>query len=325
MKQRNHPLLVPFLASVLLIAPFAPTAAEIVFLRNNTTVEGRVVRQSVNVIELVTTKGLRRIPKDSIQKIKYVPLTDAEKKKLLEEKRRIQAAREAERIKLEKSVKDKKELENQLAALEKQVLDEKSKEAKARADRAAALRELVASKKMEKPAGEPISYMDFAWRSIVLPGWGHFYMDRPWFGVFYMGGTGLLLANAYVKRDIALKAKDENHKEVMINFILSAQPDLAPQGVRLYYSVDANRKLFTVYQKKVNDYNYSLYLLEVFYAIQLVHVIYNGIAWETGLLVVDRNPETGTPVGLLASVGPDPAPEKGRTGTSAILGLTFQF
>ncbi len=140
--------------------------------------------------------------------------------------------------------------------------------------------------KMEKPDGEPISYWDFAWRSGVLPGWGHFHIDRPVFGTIYSVGAVALLADVYEARRIALRAVDVNEREVQANFILSVTPNQFSFEQRAFYAYYANGRAFLDYQAKVDRYHYSLYALGIFYGVQFLHIIYNGIAWENGLLIV---------------------------------------
>jgi hypothetical protein len=40
---------------------------------------------------------------------------------------------------------------------------------------------------------------------------------------------------------------------------------------------------------KVDNYHNSLAAFGLFYAIQFLHIFYNAIAWENGLLIVKKN------------------------------------
>ena len=261
-------------------------SAESILLRNGQSFDGRITSQTVSHIIVATSTGTRRIAKNQVARIQYVPFTEAQKQQQRAQYiRQYQAwKRRQEEIRQQKMEEEQRKKE--LAAIEEQIRQKKLEEAKERADRAEALRELVDTGKMEKPDGEPISYWDFAWRSALLPGWGHFYIDRPVFGTIYSVGTVALLANVYERRRVALQAVDINEKEVQRNFILSVTPNQFSFAQRAFYAYYANGRAFLDYQAKVDRYHYSLYALGVFYGAQLLHIIYNGIAWENGLLIV---------------------------------------
>ncbi len=322
--KRLSRIFLPGLLTLSLLLPASPAWSEMVFLRNGKTVEGRVVRQTPGKIELMTAGGSKLLFKKDIKRIQYVPVTREERLARARKARELAAARRAQREALLREKLAKKEKERAMRELEEKIRQEKLRIAKLRADRAAALRSLVEEKKMEKPADEPISYKDFAWRSLVLPGWGHFHIGRPVVGSIYAGTTGLLLLNTYEKRRIALAAKDANHNQVLLNVILTTKPELAPFNVRLVMGYEANRKAFTDYQRKVDSYNYSLYLLEVLYGAQLLHIIYNGIAWENGLFIVRREVPVEGEFRLLGGVGPDRNAVRGG-GTAATLGMVYHF
>ncbi|MCB1140438.1 MAG: hypothetical protein KDK23_16890, partial [Leptospiraceae bacterium] len=167
----------------------------------------------------------------------------------------------------------------------------------------------------------------------VLPGWGHFYIDRPLFGTIYSVGTVALMANVYERRRVALQAVDINEKEVQRNFILSVTPNQFSFAQRAFYAYYANGRAFLDYQAKVDRYHYSLYALGVFYGAQLLHIIYNGIAWENGLLIVQdeaREPRVGEwrPEIALHSDQRPGAPDELTAQTSEVhvrAGLTYYF
>jgi hypothetical protein len=80
---------------------------------------------------------------------------------------------------------------------------------------------------MEKPNDEPIEYWDFAWRSLVFPGWGHFYLDQPIIGSAYMATSLVLLTRTYETRRVALKAQSENNRQADFNFLLNSYGGVA--------------------------------------------------------------------------------------------------
>jgi hypothetical protein len=287
-----------------------PLNAEIVYLRNSKTIDGIIVGQDKNSVRLLTKTQVMMVSKSEIRRIKYVPLTQAEKeaKKIAEKK--IAEERAAKRLKLEKELAAQKaqaervRKEKEIQALEEQIRQDQLKAAKERADRAAALRELVQSEKMDKPEGEPISYMDFAWRSALLPGWGHFYLDKPAFGIFYSAGTAALVVNAYQNYKVASQVKKDNERDVALNNLLSIFP-VGDPALRYAYAAESNRKFLYESQAKVDRYNYSLLLLGAFYGINVLHIIYNGFAWENGLLIVKNDDDNAITVNAVVLPAPD--------------------
>ena len=306
--------------------------AEIVRLRDGKTITGRVTEQNISHIQLKTEKESLWIPKNDIIKIQYVPVTAEQKKQQLELARKKQIELQQQRARIEKEKMDRTSKELELKKLDEQLLAEKSSLAKEQSARAAALRELVDKGQMEKPKDEPISYWDFAWRSILVPGWGHFTIDRPLMGTFYLVAVTALLANTYNSGMVALNAEKENHRQAELNYYLYLQPQLAPFEMRFAYASYSNALALTAYQQKVDNFNHSLYALELFYGIQLLHIIYNGIAWENGLLIVEGKKDTAPVAGtirtefmVLPDAGINSARTQGGRGNMARFGMTYYF
>jgi len=258
-------------------------------MKDGSVLHGRIVGQTMNHVRLKTTEGVKTIEKSKLKKIQWVKPSVSQKQASAEELRQKKEKARKERERIAKEELAKQEKERLLKELEAQELEEKQKAAQERAERAAALRELVETEKMEKPDGEAISYWDFAWRSILIPGWGHFKIDRPVMGSIYMGATAGLLYGIYNTRRIAKNATKENHQKEMENFLLSVSPGVIDKNLRIAYSMYSNTMALTVVQKKVDNYNHSLYLAASFYGFQLLHIIYNGFAWEKGLLIVKQD------------------------------------
>lgn len=307
--------------------------AEIVVLRKGPPVEGRIVRQTSTSIELTTPKGNKTIQKRDIARIQYVSVTNEQKRLLAEKQKKLEAERKAERERIEREKMAEAERARRLKELEDRILAEKKKEAQERAERAEALRDLVRNGQMAKPADEPISYWDFAGRSLLLPGWGHFTLDRPVIGTAYMVGWAAVLSNLAYRYKVGSQAKSINDREVLNNTLLvvaAKQGSLTPeqQQAATAYSYDANGKMLTVYQKKIDNYQYSLFLVGAFYGAQLLHIIYNGIAWEKGLLIVDGKidePKEGS-IRPVFAVAPTEG-QAGRFGRGADVhfGMVYYF
>lgn len=52
------------------------------------------------------------------------------------------------------------------------------------------------------------------------------------------------------------------------------------KDLRVTYGVYANARGITDYQNKIDEYHGALAALATLYCVQLVHIIYNGFAWE---------------------------------------------
>ncbi|MBE7437885.1 MAG: hypothetical protein HS115_05450 [Spirochaetales bacterium] len=302
-------------------------ASEEILLVNGTTISGRILSQDPGSVKVSSASGVQTLAKSQISRIQYVKFTEAQKQ--TQRAAYIQAvAAYRERIqRLRQAQMEAAEQRRKIQEAEAAIQEEKQKEAREVADRAAALRDLKEEGKFENRIGEPISYWDFAWHSLLLPGWGHFYIGKPVVGSLYALSVAGLAGNTYERRRVALRAVNENHHQVERNFLLSLQPDLADLNTRIFLSYYANAKAFTHYQGKVNDYHNSLYALQSFYLFQVAHIIYNGIAWENGLLIVDKDTEPARwqPEWQMALV-PDQNPTTGRfEGQKLNLALGFRF
>lgn len=299
-----------------------PLHAEEVLLKNGQTISGRVTGQNSIAVFVATSRGTQIIAKNDIIRIQYVAFSPAQKAQALEAQRQkeIAIAMEWQRIRQFQETEERRKHEEELAA---KIRAEKEAEARAAAERAAALRELVAKGQMEKPADEPISYWDFAWRSLVLPGWGHFYLNRPWFGTIYAVSTAGFVAGVYETHRRAVAAKRENHRDAERNFFLAVQPNLLNLETRTAYGYYSTAKAMTVYQHKVDKYNGALAALATLYCGQIIHIIYNGIAWENGLLIVKHQPQGTIDAGF--SAAPE-LPDGGRKAGVLFAGsLTMRF
>ncbi|MBL8020688.1 MAG: hypothetical protein JNM27_13540 [Leptospirales bacterium] len=314
-------------AVLLLVLAGSTLHAEVVLLRNGQSLTGRVIGQTMSEIEISTNGTVRRIPKRDVLRIQYVPFTEAQKQQALESARKKQEAQLAEWARIQQANMAEAERQKRIAELESTAKAEKEKEAKERADRAAALRELVSKGQMEKPEGEPISYWDFAWRSLVVPGWGHFYLSRPVFGAFYLAGTAGLLGHAIVARRRGISAVSQNRRDVNLNFLLSLSAQTIPLETRTAYAYYSNARAYGSYKKKTDNANRALYALGTFYGVQVAHIIYNGIAWENGLLIVDAKSTSPGFYSIqpILAVGPETRSETNVTGRFAQLALVYSF
>ncbi|MCE9599369.1 MAG: hypothetical protein K8S54_15500 [Spirochaetia bacterium] len=289
-------------------------SAEIIYLRDGTQVEGTIYAQNGQFIDLKTPSGNRRIQKTLVRRIAY---DTAQVKR--EEEARAKARREA-------TIKEMQRLQalrmQEEEAKRMQDVARQNRLANERAEAARQIREKVESKELDKP-DEPIGFLDFAWRSALVPGWGHFAIDRPIVGGIYMGAMAGALYNVYDKRKSALAAKKANANEVLLNTLYSVQPGDVPLAGRIAFGTETNRRALITYQSKINRYNYSLGLVAGIYAVQMVHIIFNGLAWEKGSVV--QGPAV-LEVSIRPQVQPASISRKESPGDIHLkAGLTFLF
>ncbi|MBI41618.1 MAG: hypothetical protein CMF59_18655 [Leptospiraceae bacterium] len=283
----------------------SPLLAEAIYMRNGDILVGTITQQTEQSVTAIIEGRTRVIPKSQIARITFQ--TEEE----IREIRRQQALERQRRLAAEKRRKEEAELER----VRQKFLAE---QAMARAERAQYLRQQVEKGNIEKP-DEPISYYDFAWRSAVLPGWGHVEMGRPYIGYTYMGLTGLALLNVARTWGPAHAAQAENKAQVDTNLalaiILSTQGNV-DTGLQIAYYADSAKRFSDEYNEKVSSYNYAVVSLMTLYGVQLAHIIFNGFAWEQGLVVDNSESPGGFRLDIVHGAHP------GKLSTDTGLGLT---
>ena len=252
----------------------SPLLAEAIYMRNGDILVGTITQQTEQSVTAIIEGRTRVIPKSQIARITFQ--TEEE----IREIRRQQALERQRRLAAEKRRKEEAELER----VRQKFLAE---QAMARAERAQYLRQQVEKGNIEKP-DEPISYYDFAWRSAVLPGWGHVEMGRPYIGYTYMGLTGLALLNVARTWGPAHAAQAENKAQVDTNLALAIilnQGGNVNPALQFAYFVESGNRYTRAYKTKVDAYNYAVISLVTLYGVQLAHIVFNGFAWEEGFVV----------------------------------------
>ncbi|MCB1139152.1 MAG: hypothetical protein KDK23_10370 [Leptospiraceae bacterium] len=269
-------------AFILLIFTSASLWGEAIYMRNGDILVGNVTQQTESSVTAIIDGKVRVIPKSQIQRITF------ETEEEIKEERRRRAIARQQALEAERRRKEQEELER----VRQQYLAE---QAMARAERAKYLREQVEKGNIEKP-DEPISYFDFAWRSAVVPGWGHVAMGKPYIGYTYMALTGLAVYNLGRTWGPAYAAKSDNEQQLNNNIVLAlaaSNGGLGDPSLNALYFYDANVKATGEYRAKVDSYNYAVLTLLTVYGVQLAHIIYNGFAWEEGLVVHNDEPASG--------------------------------
>lgn len=284
---------------LVVLLPFAALQAEIVYLRDGRVVEGSIVAQDNNFIDIRTSTGMQRISKGQVKRIAY---NTAEEKARLEKERQALIARQQAAMRELERLKKIREMEEE--ARRKADIALQQKLAQERAAAAKIVRESVERKEIEAP-DEPVGYWGFAWRSALVPGWGHIAIGRPVVGGIYMGATALALYNLGVAYGPASKATKANHDEVIVNTIYTVAPGALDWAPRVALGVEANRRRYVVYQRKLDRYYKAMGLLIGVYGVQLTHVILNGLAWESGQIVTGEA-DSDFQVSAFTQGNPDP-------------------
>lgn len=259
-----------FFILALALGSAAPIFGETLYLKDGRVIEGKVVAQSPTTVSISAGGKVQLFNKTQIIRISYFSV-DEENKRL---------ARLAEEERRRRDLAERQEL----SRVRYEFL---AQQGRARAIRLSHIREQVAQGRMEKP-DEPISFWDFAWRSAVLPGWGHFYLQKPGFGFFYAGITAGAVINYLQARGPALSADRDNEKQARTTLalvLLASQNSAIPRELKTVYVIDQNRKKDAELGARVQRYNYALFLLGAVYGTQLAHIAWNGIMWQNGLIV----------------------------------------
>lgn len=293
---------------VVLALLVSTVSADTIYLRNGRVYSGKILNQTPKAVLLKTATGTTTVPKDQIRRITYESFEEAVAKERARLARlaALRRAKEAERKKREDEERRQRELAEARAAK----LAFEKQQALARSQRAAFLREQVAKGKIKRDdISEPIEFWDFAWRSVAFPGWGHYYMGKRYFGIAYSLGFIALLANTYSLRVQATAAQAANEEQATNNALLSASTQSLSPEVRAAaaaYAINANANYLGRYKTRINRYNASLGAIVLFYGVQALHIVLDGLTWESGGLLGSAD-GAGTSFDL--AVLPEPAGE----------------
>lgn len=267
--QRRRALLLA--VAVFLIS--SSLAADIVYLKNNEALIGRITAQTREAVTLRLDNGaVRTIPKTAIARISYSA----------EETARLRAERAAE---------------------------EKRREDEARKRAEAATRPEPGESPGPGPGPrEPITPLGALWRSAVLPGWGHYALGETWTAAGHASLNALALGYALVTRNAALAAESEHQSQVTTNFLLAFGPEQLGVETRLALNITLNQNSFAPYQEKVDAHNRSWYFLAAVYLVQLGHVYWSASTGANAAL--PPSPTPGTEFTWNVGVRPVPIPSE---------------
>jgi hypothetical protein len=227
-------------ALLLAVAAFlisSSLAADVVYLKNNEALIGRITAQTREAVTLRLDNGaVRTIPKTAIARISYSA----------EETARLRAERAAEEKRREDEARKRAEANTRPDATE------------------------------PAGPSESITPLGALWRSAVLPGWGHYALGETWTAAGHASLNALALGYVLVSRNAALAAESQHQSQVTTNFLLAFGPEQVGVESRLGLNVILNQNSFAPYQEKVDAHNRSWYFLAAAYLFQLGHAYWSA-------------------------------------------------
>ena len=171
----------------------------------------------------------------------------------------------------------------------------------------------------EKPKSiaqnRPLNGYDLAWRSMILPGWGQYKIEKKRWSYIEGGATFVALLYAgstYVQSNSEKKV----YESAILTNLALIQPLLTPGAdpVAPYLNFFAlSIEPFNKYQTTIDTANNAFWLLGIVYAAQLWH------SWSLG----QKNLRSEKPVMLDMSMSRED--NLFQKGTHASLSLTFKF
>ena len=120
----------------------------------------------------------------------------------------------------------------------------------------------------------------YAWRSLLLPGWGHMYRGRTFPGVTYLGLTTASWLNMISKRRTAAEARRTYEREIRNDLSLALSSGTYDTTTRLLVGAQFNEQTGQRYDTSLNAYQNSLNLVGAVYGLQLINVLDEAIARE---------------------------------------------
>jgi hypothetical protein len=255
----------------------ASLAADVVYMKNNEVLIGRITAQTREAVTLRLDSGAtRNIPKTSIARISY-------------------SADETARLRAERAAEEKRREDEARKKTENTTRPEPNRPAAEQ---------------------ERITPLGALWRSAVLPGWGHYALGETWTAAGHAGLNALALGYVFTSRSAALAAESEHQSQVTTNFLLAFGPEQIGVESRLGLNVILNQSSYAPYQEKVDAHNRSWYFLATAYLVQLAHVYWTASALENAAALPAPAPGPSFTWNLGARALPDTSGHAGASPQS---------
>ena len=256
--------------------------ADTLFLKDGTALEGRILGQDRTSVTIQLQNGqVRRVQKDSLKRISY---DDSAERERLERQRLERERLENERKAREKLEQEKKEQQiREREKLEQERKAREQEEARKEKERQAAL------KKPTQESQEVSTDRTFGalWRAALLPGWGHYYTDRPDAGKKIGAGFAaiLFLALFETRETSRLHLDYEKASQQLYPMPFAVTADSRPAVFSSVLSqISSRERIFRRHERIRND---LLTLAFCLYAFQIGHAAFYAGAGSSSV--------TGTP------------------------------
>ncbi|MCC5814218.1 MAG: hypothetical protein JJT78_05630 [Leptospira sp.] len=176
------------------------------------------------------------------------------------------------------SPKDREFKEKELAQVRKEILEKGSMDASSPSSE----KQAKDSKKdqLSKASKAGKDRWDPVWRSALLPGWGHFYMEKDKKGWIHSSIFTLGFLFLYQSRENLISA-EKNYNTTLNQSILLQATNPGNLGVRGFTILQDENK-FQEYNTANQNYNLSLFLLLGFYFYQLYDSYSDSEEWYYG-------------------------------------------
>ena len=209
----------------------AATAADTISLRNGRTIRGNIVSQSRREVVIGTARGIQRISKDGIARIRYGDEPEPEETPTRDSRKG--AAQPAE--------------------------GGPSKKGRASKEDSGPV------------ATRPVGRTSAAWRSLVLPGWGQWHSGRKWEAWLAGGAFWGTAIYAGAKNGRVGRLRSEYEASLTSSLLLSARATPLGTGAPVLLHAALSQSAFSRYDSAARTATSVSGLVAVVYALQVLH------------------------------------------------------
>lgn len=296
--------------------------ADTVIMRNGAQYEGRIIAQTRTSVTLMQNGKPITLQKSNIARIAYgMTKEDLEKRRKEEEERRKKL--EEERLNRENRLKRERELKEK----EKRLRKELAEWNRFRGN----LQDKEDSEEWvleEQTSGK--TTWGAIWRSLVFPGWGHWYLeDNIWAGVYAFSTVAILAAGA--NEYSIYQDKQSNYEFQSTSLFLTgtvlrdAVPIIPADPVqRLLTTTLLDDELFKPVTKQVETVNQVSIALGFIYLASLAHVIFKTQT-DSSISGFAVDKDTYVSIDMNTTVRPGPMQTVAETDSVLNLQLRFMF
>ncbi|WP_078129917.1 LA_0442/LA_0875 N-terminal domain-containing protein [Leptospira alexanderi] len=214
-------------------------SAQTILLKDGTSIKGKVTGQNEKIITIRMENGsVQTLSKNGVLKVIYKNVSEEEAKRIRKE--------EEAKIRESKSTGDKKRIKKDTILSKSEIRNFRTR-----------------------------SRWDLVWRSSVLPGWGHYKVDRKKIGIFY----GVLFWGGIVLTVLSteeIERKKSEYKDAALIGQIS-------ENLLIREAILNGKR--SEYKKSVDEYENIVIGTVLIYFIQLTHSYFTGVNWEKEKIV----------------------------------------